>query len=150
MIYSYSGWWFQTFLFSIIYGIIHQPFTHIFQRGRSTTNQNVSMENENLSVYKWDKPFISGINWDIYIYISQWIMIIYPFSKCLVNGFIWVYHLLTTKPSESRPRKSKLSKFMDHLCRIVRTHGAFSLGFEWRLFQKPPRKLFVMSVDAGE
>ena len=37
-------------------------------------------------------------------------------------GFIWVYHLLTTKPSESKPRKSKLSKSMNHLCRIVRTN----------------------------
>jgi hypothetical protein len=35
-----TGWWFQTFfIFHFIYGIIPTPLTHIFQRGRSTTNQ---------------------------------------------------------------------------------------------------------------
>jgi hypothetical protein len=39
-----AGWWFQTFFFSIIYGII-LPIDELifFRRGRSTTNQIVSM-----------------------------------------------------------------------------------------------------------
>ena len=37
---GWSGWWFGTWLlFSIIYGIILPIDFHIFQRGRSTTNQ---------------------------------------------------------------------------------------------------------------
>ena len=33
------GWWFGTFYFSIQLGISSSQLTHIFQRGRSTTNQ---------------------------------------------------------------------------------------------------------------
>ena len=38
--YKLSGWWFQTyFIFHFIYGMSSFPLTHIFQRGRYTTNQ---------------------------------------------------------------------------------------------------------------
>ena len=36
-----TGWWFQPFLFSIIYGMSSFPLTNMFQRGRSTTNQPI-------------------------------------------------------------------------------------------------------------
>lgn len=46
LLFSMSGWWFQTFcifhdiyIYILIYGIIFPIDCHIFQRGRSTTNQ---------------------------------------------------------------------------------------------------------------
>ena len=40
--YSTFGWWFGTFLFFHIFGIIIPTDFHIFQRGRYTTNQTCS------------------------------------------------------------------------------------------------------------
>jgi hypothetical protein len=43
----HAGWWFETwFLFSIIYGIIHQPFTFLFFKMVKTTNQYIYMHTD--------------------------------------------------------------------------------------------------------
>jgi hypothetical protein len=36
-----TGWWFGTFLFSNILGIIIPTDFHMFERGRYTTNQTI-------------------------------------------------------------------------------------------------------------
>ena len=62
----FPGWWFQTFIFHFIYGMSSFPLTHIFQRGRSTTNQ-----------------FLNGTagNWNIGLFTT--ILLILP-----VSGFL--------------------------------------------------------------
>ena len=97
-----TGWWFGTFLFSIIHGMSSFPMTirHIFQRGRSTANhaENMSMYFLNCFKHKhrsrWWLYILCHLFFGAEKITSYWRSMIFNRGTVRVTGCHWKYFTL--------------------------------------------------------
>ena len=95
-IHIYAGWWFGTCLiFSIQLGMSSSQltFTHIFQRGGSTTNQYIHCTHI-VIIYIYTYTYIYNIYIYTYIYIHIYIYTyIYTYYINIYNIYIYILYI---------------------------------------------------------